>query len=59
LGKKKAIAFSLFGENPRYLCGALHNILMAAEIYPDWICRFYIDGTIPTEFIEMAKSYGA
>lgn len=59
LGKKKVIAFSLFGKNPRYLRGALHNVLMAAEIYPDWICRFYVDGTIPTEFIETAKSHGA
>jgi hypothetical protein len=59
LGKKKVIAFSLFGENPRYLRGALHNILMAAEIYPDWICRFYIDGTVSKEFIETAKSHGS
>ncbi len=58
-GKKKVIAFSLFGKNPRYLRGALHNVLVAAEIYPDWICRFYIDGTIPAEFIRTVKSYGS
>ena len=59
LGKRKVISFSLFGTNPRYLRGALQNILMAAEIYPDWICRFYVDGTTPKEFIETAKSLNA
>ena len=57
--KKKVIAFSLFGSEPRYLRGGLHNILMAKDIYPDWVCRFYVDGTVPKEFLEAAKSLGA
>ena len=39
---KKVIAFSLWGNDPRYLGGALQNISLARIFYPDWICRFYI-----------------
>ncbi len=42
---KKVIAFSLWGDNPKYCVGAVKNAELAAIHYPDWICRFYI-GTI-------------
>lgn len=40
---KNVISFSLWGYNPRYTHGAIHNIDLAKKLYPDWICRFYID----------------
>lgn len=53
---KKVIAFSLWGEDSRYVDGAFANADLAAEIYPDWECRFYVDKSIPIEFtIEMNK----
>ena len=40
---KKIISFSLWGDNTRYLFGAIQNIELAKIYYPDWICRFYIN----------------
>lgn len=40
---KKIISFSLWGNNSKYTLGAIENIKLAEIIYPDWICRFYID----------------
>jgi hypothetical protein len=37
----KLIAFSLFGQDPKYLIGAVRNADMARDFYPDYICRFY------------------
>lgn len=49
---KKLITFSLWGEDPKYCAGALRNAELAAEIYPDWTCRFYlgIQEGIPDDF---------
>lgn len=38
---KKIIAFSLWGKHEFYNYGALENALLAKQIYPGWICRFY------------------
>ena len=43
---KKIIAFSLWGNNECYNWGALENALLAKELYPDWICRFYVSKDI-------------
>lgn len=48
---KNIISFSLFGKEPMYWCGALANIRLAEEIYPNYICRFYIDKESPKELI--------
>jgi hypothetical protein len=42
------IAFSLFGSKPRYTQGAIANLKLAEELYPGWVCRFYVDITVPT-----------
>jgi len=54
----KIISFSLWGNIPMYTVGALANIELAKEIYPDWVCRFYVDGTVNNEFKEKIKSNG-
>ena len=38
---KKIIAFSLWGNNPKYTIGALENIKAQKMLFPDWSCRFY------------------
>lgn len=53
--KKKIIAFSLFGDAPMYWKGALLNIELAKQYYPDWICRFYVDKSSKQELIESLK----
>jgi len=50
---KKIISFSLWGNNPIYTIGAIFNAKLAQEIYPDWICRFYIHrSSIPSNILE-------
>ena len=39
---KKIISYCLWGDSPLYTVGAISNAKMAKEIYPGWICRFYI-----------------
>lgn len=36
------VSFSLWGDNPKYLVGAVENVKLAKVIYPDWVCRFYV-----------------
>ena len=54
---KKVIAFSLWGNNYRYLGGALQNVELAQYFYPDWICRFYIGQSTRKDFVEKLKTY--
>lgn len=43
----KIISFSLWGDKPMYCRGALENIKLAKEYYPEWVCRFYVDKSVP------------
>ena len=47
--QKKIISFSLWGNDPKYCLGAIENARLAAEIYPDWICRFYTNADVSVE----------
>lgn len=51
--KKNIISFSLWGSSQRYLRGALQNVLLAPQIYPGWSCRFYVDDSVPAEFLNL------
>jgi tetratricopeptide (TPR) repeat protein len=53
------IAFSLWGNSPRYLRGAVRNLQEASSVYPGWVCRFYIDDSVPIEFVNLAIELGA
>ena len=56
---KKIISFSLWGENPLYVNGAVWNAEHRKEFYPDWLCRFYYDTTVPAEIIDRIKNTDA
>lgn len=36
------VSFSLWGDDPKYLRGAIENVKRGREIYDGWIYRFYI-----------------
>jgi protein O-GlcNAc transferase len=48
---KKIISYSLWGDDPKYLYGALSNIKNQSLFYPTWICRFYVHEDVPEDFI--------
>ena len=43
----KVIAFSLWGDSPKYTMGAIKNAEIAKEIFPDWTCRYYLGSDVP------------
>jgi hypothetical protein len=47
----KIISFCLWGQELKYTIGALKNADLAKKYYPDWICRFHCDETVPEEII--------
>ena len=49
---KKIISFSLWGTNTLYTIGAVKNSQDREQYYPDWICRFYVDKTVPDQIIK-------
>lgn len=54
---KKIISFSLWGDDPKYTLGAIENAKLAKEIYPDWICRYYIGRSVPNEIWDKLDSF--
>jgi hypothetical protein len=40
--KKKVISFSLYGDSPKYVAGALANVQLARALYPEWVARIYL-----------------
>tara|TARA_B100001093_G_scaffold329155_1_gene314154 strand:- start:2809 stop:3543 length:735 start_codon:yes stop_codon:yes gene_type:complete len=54
---KKIITFSLWGNIPCYTVGAIKNALLAKKYFPEWICRYYYDNTVPNEIIEKLNSF--
>ena len=54
---KKIISFSIWGNEYRYLGGALQNVELASYYYPDWVCRFYIGKSTKRDFIKKLESF--
>jgi protein O-GlcNAc transferase len=55
---KKVISFSLWGNNPTYNIGAIKNVELAKEFYPDYECWFYIHkDTVPQETVDKLKTF--
>jgi len=58
IGINKVVSFSLFGDNPKYLVGAVRNVELYRQIYdPSWILQFYVDtDTVPIKTIDHLES---
>ena len=39
----KVITFALWGDNPTYTQGAIRNVQLGQELFPEWKCRFYVN----------------
>jgi len=53
------LSYSLFGDQPRYLDGALRNAVVARHLYPGWRVRFYVDATVPNRSKSLLTNEGA
>jgi len=54
---KKIISFSLYNDRPKDILNGVINCMLSPMIYPDWICRFYIDNTLPIEIIDILTTF--
>jgi tetratricopeptide (TPR) repeat protein len=52
------IAFSLFGRDSKYCETAVLNVQEQPQVYPHWVCRFYVDGTVPESVIARLRAGG-
>lgn len=57
--QQNVIAYSLFGANPRYCESAVVNIHAAAELFPGWTCRIYLDDSVPQHVQQRLQQAGA
>lgn len=55
----KVISFGLWGADKKYTHGAILNAELATKYYPDYVCRFYIDDTVPDKILNRLESLGA
>jgi hypothetical protein len=54
----KVISFSLWGDKPIYLVGAIRNAKLAQNFYPDFECWFYVhEETVPKETINKLEEF--
>lgn len=53
------ISFSLFGTAEMYHVGAVENARICAELYPGWVCRFYVGDSVPRQIIDELQALGA
>ncbi|MDR2991645.1 MAG: tetratricopeptide repeat protein [Burkholderiaceae bacterium] len=53
------IAFSLFGRNSKYCESAVLNAQEQSHVYPHWVCRFYVDDSVPEDVIDRLRASGA
>lgn len=53
------IAFSLWGAEPRYLWGALDNLLAAKSLFQGWQVRISVDETVPAAWQAAFVELGA
>lgn len=54
----KVISFSLWGDDPKYVVGALRNAALAPTIYPGWRCRFYCGASVPRSCLDHLDGLG-
>jgi tetratricopeptide (TPR) repeat protein len=55
----KIIAFSLWGDDPCNVYGALRNAELCEEVYPGWVCRFYCDRSMPVSILNRLQQLGS
>ena len=57
-GKRNVISYAVWGNQLKHLRGAAHNLLLAPALYPGWQMRFYVDETVPADFIDLVADLG-
>lgn len=56
---RNIISFSLWGDDPAYVHGAIVNAQIAPNLYYGWRTRFYCDKSVPADAINELQRLGA
>ncbi|MDR3660705.1 MAG: hypothetical protein P4L86_09975 [Mycobacterium sp.] len=56
---QNVISFSLWGDAPFYCYGAMINLVLSRTVYRGWICRFYVDASVPPACVAFLRDNGA
>lgn len=56
---RNIISMSLFGNNPKYVQGAIENAMLAARDWPGWTLRFYYGADVPDDVIQVLRAFGS
>jgi len=59
LPHRNVIAFSLWGDDPTYVHGAIVNARIAPHLYYGWTTRFYCDNSVPADALDELRKNGA
>lgn len=52
----KAICYGVWGNNPMYTIGAIRNVDIAKDLFPDWTCIVYCFESVSSEIVKQLKS---
>lgn len=56
---KWVISFGLYGEDPKYMEGAIQNAILIRDIFPDWVARFYVLDSVDDKVLDSLVDLGA
>lgn len=56
---KRVISMSVWGNEARYIVGAIKNVALAAKHYPGWVVRFYYQADMPGQLVKSLEDTGA
>lgn len=57
--KKRIISFGLYGNNSKYVEGAIRNAELKDVYFPGWTCRFYVTSDVAPAVIARLRALGA
>jgi len=57
--ERNIISFSLWGDDPVYVHGAIVNARIAPNLYYGWRTRFYCDHSVPADALDELRRNGA
>lgn len=56
---KRVVSMSVWGNDQKYISGALKNVALAAKHYPGWTLRFYHQADMSADIIKTLTDTGA
>ncbi len=56
---RNVVAFSLYGNHPRYVRGGMQNIETYSRWFPEFVCRFCVGSDVDPNVIRAFRSQGA